>query len=111
VGRTALTPEALLSRCQALERRAGRPPRSHRRPRPLDLDLLYHGENRRDEPALTLPHPGLPRRRFVLEPLAELRPEWRHPVSRRSVREMLADLNTPQALRRLPLEADWWNQG
>ena len=66
------SPEAMLATCQALERAAGR--RRGRRwgPRPLDIDLLFWGEARRSSASLTLPHPRLAMRPFVLWPLAEL---------------------------------------
>ncbi|MBN2171092.1 MAG: 2-amino-4-hydroxy-6-hydroxymethyldihydropteridine diphosphokinase [Candidatus Krumholzibacteriota bacterium] len=110
VGTSALSPEDLLAACQDLEREAGREPNGHRRPRTLDLDLLWHGAGRRRGPALNLPHPGLARRRFVLAPLVELRPEWRHPESRLSVREMLAALEPGQTAVRLAGGKDWWRE-
>jgi 2-amino-4-hydroxy-6-hydroxymethyldihydropteridine diphosphokinase len=61
-------------------------------PRVLDLDLLFHGDTRIDEPGLTLPHPGIAERAFVLEPLAEAAPDWRHPVNGLTAAEMLAAL-------------------
>jgi 2-amino-4-hydroxy-6-hydroxymethyldihydropteridine diphosphokinase len=108
VGVTEHGPEALLSRCQALEAAAGRSADSHLRPRPLDLDLLFHGAApfHSEEPAI--PHPRMKERRFVLAPLAELRPNWRHPGTGRSVREMLAGLGDGQALRKLRAGKDWW---
>jgi len=110
VGCSALSPEDLLAACQHLEREAGREPDGHRRPRPLDVDLLWHGDGLRRGPDLTLPHPGLARRRFVLAPLAELRPEWRHPESRLSVREMLAALAPGQTAVRLSGGKEWWRE-
>lgn len=111
VGRCILPPDGLLARCQAMELRAGRKDKGGGKPRPLDLDLLYHGESRGDGDALRLPHPGLPGRRFVLAPLAELRPDWRHPADGRSVSVMLADLEGEQELRRLDSEEGWWRRG
>lgn len=109
VGKTALTPTQLLERCQALEREAGREAGAHGLPRVLDLDLLYHGRERRADETLRLPHPGMARRRFVLAPLAELRPHWRHPESRRSVRELLTGLGDEQDARIVETEAGWWH--
>jgi 2-amino-4-hydroxy-6-hydroxymethyldihydropteridine diphosphokinase len=73
---TQLTPEAVLAVLLAAERERGRERRSANAPRELDLDLLTLGTLRRDTPALTLPHPRLGSRRFVLAPLAELAPEY-----------------------------------
>jgi 2-amino-4-hydroxy-6-hydroxymethyldihydropteridine diphosphokinase len=108
VGRTALAPEDLLRHCRALEQAAGREREGHGLPRALDVDLLYCGAARSDTPALRLPHPGLARRRFVLAPLAELRPGWRHPDGGRSVADMLAALGEGQPVRRLAVSGDWW---
>jgi 2-amino-4-hydroxy-6-hydroxymethyldihydropteridine diphosphokinase len=72
---TQFAPQALLDQLQALERRAGRERPYHHAPRTLDLDLLCHGEQVLNTPTLTLPHPRLHLRAFVLLPLLELAPE------------------------------------
>lgn len=72
VGATTLDPVALLALLKAIEVRLGRVPRVRNGPREIDLDLLWHGDTAMDTPALTLPHPGLFRRAFVLAPLAEI---------------------------------------
>lgn len=72
--RTTLTPRALLRALQAIEQAHGRERPYRNAPRTLDLDLLLHGEARLDEPTLTLPHPRMHERAFVLLPLAELAP-------------------------------------
>jgi len=108
VGESELAPIELLDRCQELESRAGREPGGHRLPRPLDLDLLYHGESLAEGERLDLPHPGLNRRRFVLAPLAEIAPDWRHPADGRSVKQMLADLDDEQPVRRCAHGEGWW---
>ena len=73
---TQLDPEALLAALKALEAALGRPPQHERwGPRIIDLDLLSHGRERRSEPALTLPHPGIVERNFVLYPLADIAPD------------------------------------
>lgn len=82
-----LPPESLMRHLHAVEHAAGRRRRQRWGPRMLDLDLLdYHGLIRRHP--LILPHPGIPERDFVLEPIAEIAPRWRHPVSRRSANAM-----------------------
>jgi 2-amino-4-hydroxy-6-hydroxymethyldihydropteridine diphosphokinase len=73
----SLPPEALLDALQSLESRHGRVRKQHWGPRTLDLDLLLYGEQRIDTPRLTIPHPGIGERAFVLLPLAELMgEEW-----------------------------------
>ena len=71
---TTLTPEALLQALQAIEQAAGRERPYRNAPRTLDLDLLLYGEERLDGAELTLPHPRMGERAFVLLPLAELAP-------------------------------------
>ena len=87
---TQLSPRGLLDVLLAVERELGRE-RSGRRygPRTIDLDLLVHGDEVLDEPGLTVPHPRLHERRFVLEPLAELAPGLVVP-GRGAVGELLA---------------------
>ena len=75
--RSSLAPEALLAELQALEQRHGRQRPYHHAPRTLDLDLLLYGERKIATSALTLPHPRMHLRAFVLAPLAELAPAWR----------------------------------
>ena len=77
--RTRLEPEALLAALLEIEGRHGRLRPYRNAPRTLDLDLLLHGSARIDTPALTLPHPRLHERAFVLVPLAELAPRLRIP--------------------------------
>jgi 2-amino-4-hydroxy-6-hydroxymethyldihydropteridine diphosphokinase len=73
---TELDAEALFAALRALERELGRePPRERWGPRVIDLDLLVYGEVRRAAPELTLPHPGIAARNFVLQPLCEIAPE------------------------------------
>ncbi len=108
VGLCELSPDELLKRCRSLEKAAGRESKGRRRSRTLDLDLLYHGETRSENTELRLPHPGLPERRFVLAPLAELRPDWQHPADGRRVDEMLDLLGERQALRRREDKEGWW---
>ena len=69
------SPEALLAALQAIEQAFGRQRPFHHAPRTLDLDLLLHGDARRATPRLTLPHPRLHLRAFVLQPLLEIAPD------------------------------------
>jgi 2-amino-4-hydroxy-6-hydroxymethyldihydropteridine diphosphokinase len=89
--------EALLS----IERDAGRVRGRRNAPRTLDLDLLLLGRQRVRRPGLCLPHPRMWRRRFVLEPLAEIAPDFRDPASGRSVAEQLERLSGGPAVARV----------
>jgi len=99
---TALEPVALLALLHGVEAEFGRVRGARNEARLLDLDLLAYGDRRREgpEPPL-LPHPRLADRAFVLLPLAEVAPDWRHPVSRDSVRQLIARLPAGQKIRRI----------
>jgi 2-amino-4-hydroxy-6-hydroxymethyldihydropteridine diphosphokinase len=86
---TSLFPRQLLSRTRAVERMLGRTPSKRNHPRRIDIDILFYGDVIVATPDLEVPHPRIAERRFVLEPLAELAPDLRHPWTGRSVREML----------------------
>ena len=85
-------PVMLLAALHGLEDAAGRTRPFPNAPRTLDLDLIAVGDLRRDSAQLVLPHPRAHLRRFVLQPLADVWPGWRHPVLGRTVEELLADL-------------------
>lgn len=78
--RTGLSPMALLQALQAIEQASGRQRPYRNAPRTLDLDLLLFGQRQMADPELTLPHPRLHLRAFVLRPLLDLAPDLRHPV-------------------------------
>jgi 2-amino-4-hydroxy-6-hydroxymethyldihydropteridine diphosphokinase len=96
---TTLFPRQLLSRVKRLEREMGRVPTVRNGPRLIDIDILLYADATVRAADLEIPHPRLAERRFVLEPLAELVPELRHPRTSRTVSEMLADVRN-QAIRR-----------
>jgi 2-amino-4-hydroxy-6-hydroxymethyldihydropteridine diphosphokinase len=93
---TELMPKHFLSRALAIEQKLGRRRTQAKGPRTIDIDLLLFGGSVVDTSALIIPHPAMHERRFVLEPLAEIAPEVRHPVFKKTVREMLNAL-PPQA--------------
>lgn len=97
--KTDLFPLQLLNRIAKIERELGRKRTVDKGPRTIDIDILTFERFVMDTAQLTVPHPRMTERRFVLEPLAELEPEFRHPVLRRSVRELLAGLPA-QGVRR-----------
>lgn len=87
---TSLFPVRLLLRLQNIERTMGRKRSVPNAPRNIDLDILLYLGCVMDTPSLRIPHPGLPERRFALEPLAELAADVRHPVTRQTIAEMLS---------------------
>jgi 2-amino-4-hydroxy-6-hydroxymethyldihydropteridine diphosphokinase len=89
---TELMPRQFLSRVLAIEQKMGRRRTQPKGPRTIDIDILLFGASIVDTPSLTIPHPAMHRRRFVLEPLAEIAPELRHPVLKKTVREMMEAL-------------------
>ena len=101
LARTALPPDAILAVAKALEHTAGRRLGVRLGPRPLDIDLLLYGDAEISTPELTLPHPRLRERRFMLEPLAALAPDLRVPPDGVTVRELLAKV-LDQRVERLP---------
>jgi 2-amino-4-hydroxy-6-hydroxymethyldihydropteridine diphosphokinase len=96
---TALFPMQLLSRIQKVEGRLGRKRLADKGPRTIDIDIVLFGSVVMDTPALTIPHPRVQNRRFVLEPLAELSPDLRHPVTRETYRAMLSRVASQKAIK------------
>jgi 2-amino-4-hydroxy-6-hydroxymethyldihydropteridine diphosphokinase len=86
---TALFPMQLLTRIGRVERELGRVRTRPNGPRSIDIDILFYGTATVGTARLEIPHPRMAERRFVLAPLAELAPDLRHPVTHRSVRQML----------------------
>jgi len=89
---TDLPPTDLLAELQRIERRLGRTRAAHWGPRTIDLDILLMGDTIVDEPHLTIPHPRMHERRFVLEPLCELAPDAVHPRLKKTMRELLSGI-------------------
>lgn len=91
---STLSPGALLTRLHLIERLAGRRRTLRWGPRTLDLDLIdYHGRVQPPPARPVLPHPGIAERIFVLAPIAEIAPRWRHPVTRQTAAAMLRRLD------------------
>jgi 2-amino-4-hydroxy-6-hydroxymethyldihydropteridine diphosphokinase len=88
-GQTSLSPEELLAHLQQIERQMGRQRIQRHGPRLIDLDILFYDDLVLDTPTLTIPHPRLHERGFVLRPLADLAPELVHPVLNQSVQALL----------------------
>jgi 2-amino-4-hydroxy-6-hydroxymethyldihydropteridine diphosphokinase len=99
---TSLFPLQLLARLREIERKMGRRRLTPKGPRNIDIDILFYGRSVITTAELEVPHPRLAQRRFVLEPLAEIAPDFRHPVTGKTAMEMLAAVE-PQSVRRLAI--------
>ena len=98
---TEKMPKQLMSGILDLEKGIGRRRQQNKGPRIIDIDMLLFGSSIIETKGLTIPHPAMHQRRFVLEPLAEIAPEVRHPVFKRTVRELRDALPPGQAVRRI----------
>jgi 2-amino-4-hydroxy-6-hydroxymethyldihydropteridine diphosphokinase len=99
---SALSPQELLAECKKYEASQGRDLRnSHNRPRPIDIDILLAGDTVIDTPDLTVPHPRLCARAFVLVPLFEIAPKLVHPLEKITVTRLLSRLRSQEKVRRL----------
>ncbi len=92
-GETILSPREFFETLKAVEKRVGRIEREKWGPREIDLDLLSYGERIIEEETLTVPHPRMHERDFVLVPLSEISPAWIHPKLKKNVKELLSECN------------------
>ncbi len=97
---TELMPKQFLAKALAIEQKLGRRRTQPKGPRTIDIDLLLFGSSVVETSTLTIPHPAMHERRFVLEPLAEIAPDLRHPVFKKTTRELLAALPPGGATRK-----------
>ena len=89
---TSLSPEALLDQCRSIEEDLGRVRTIHWGPRTIDVDILLYGARMIETPELTIPHPQLHNRRFVLVPLCEIAPQALHPKLQKTAAGLLLEL-------------------
>jgi 2-amino-4-hydroxy-6-hydroxymethyldihydropteridine diphosphokinase len=97
---TRKTPEVLMASILRIEQGMGRKREQKKGPRTIDIDILLFGNAVIATPKLTVPHPAMQERRFVLEPLAEIRPEALHPQFNKTVLALLQSLPPGQEVRR-----------
>jgi len=101
--KTNLAPRSLLAICQETERSLGRDDQTRQGPRTIDLDILFYGQQIINQPGLTIPHPRLHLRRFVLVPFVELSSTWNHPTFNQSTKDLLDHLTDSAQVKKLDL--------
>jgi len=99
-GHTRLAPAEFLSLVKGVELKMGRAPGTSNAPRPIDIDILFFGDQVVDTPDLVIPHPRVTERAFVLVPLAEIAPGLVHPVNGKTVKELLQAVTETQGVLR-----------
>jgi 2-amino-4-hydroxy-6-hydroxymethyldihydropteridine diphosphokinase len=99
-------PHQLMEDILRLEQEMGRQRTQKKGPRTIDIDILLFGDAILNSPELTIPHPAMHERRFVLEPLAEIALDVRHPVLKKTIRELLDALPAGQVVRRQAVQRE-----
>ena len=98
---TNLSPRQLLQAILSIEEKGGRIRTVKNAPRTIDIDILFYNDLVLDEPGLTIPHPRIPDRRFVLEPLNEISPDYRHPVLGKTMSQLLLECTDDLAVKKI----------
>jgi len=101
---TEKMPRQLITAILSLEQEMGRQRKQQKAPRTIDIDILLFGSSIIEIPSLTIPHPRMHERRFVLEPLAEIAHDARHPVFKRTIRELREALPPGQTVKKFVAE-------
>jgi len=101
---TGLEPMALLTLLQGIESKMGRLPHTSNLPRPIDIDILFYGDQVIETLKLVIPHPRLTERAFVLVPLVEIAPDLVHPVNGKTAKELMRSVINVQSVLKLENE-------
>ena len=98
---TKWTPAELLKLILRIEEKGGRIRTEKNAPRTIDIDILFYDQLVIDEPGLSIPHPRIADRRFVLEPLNEISPEFEHPVLHKTIHQLLLECTDELAVKKI----------
>ncbi|MGD0856072.1 MAG: 2-amino-4-hydroxy-6-hydroxymethyldihydropteridine diphosphokinase [Dehalococcoidia bacterium] len=99
-GETGLRPRELLDELKSIEKTMGRKPSFRNAPRPIDLDIIFYGDEIVKEAGLEIPHPRLQERAFVLVPMAQIAPQFTHPTLHKTMQQLLSEMMKGQRVEK-----------
>jgi 2-amino-4-hydroxy-6-hydroxymethyldihydropteridine diphosphokinase len=98
---TIQSPQSLLQAILSIEEKGGRKRTVKNAPRTIDIDILFYDSLILEEPGLTIPHPRIAERRFVLEPMNEISPDFRHPILGKTIQQLLLECTDELAVKKI----------